>query len=140
MTELRAAFMRLRRSPGFVIGATLSLAIGMSLGTAVFSIADAIRTRPLSFGEPERVGRFFTAPPQLDLRTPFGGAKMIAAMRAEGSAFASVAASDHKFGTVTLGDERLPLNGEAVTPNYFETMQVRAYLGRLFATGAVASS
>jgi len=39
--DCRIAVAQLRRRPGFVLGATLSLAIGMSLATALFSVMDA---------------------------------------------------------------------------------------------------
>jgi predicted permease len=140
LNDIRAAFMRLRRSPGFVLGATLSLAIGMSLGTAVFSIVDAVLNRPLPYGEPDRVGRFYMRPAGLDMRTPYATAIVLQTLRAEATAFSSVAAATYRFALFTNGEQRVELGGDAVTPNYFETMQARPLLGRLFRSGDVTSS
>ena len=45
--ELLSAFHQLRRRPGFALGAALSLAIGMSLATALFSVVDSALLKPL---------------------------------------------------------------------------------------------
>lgn len=41
--EFVAAWRQLRRHPWFVAGASLSLALGMALATAVFSVMEAVR-------------------------------------------------------------------------------------------------
>src|SRR6266545_5448924 len=53
--ELLAAARQLRQRLGFTLGATLSLALGMSLATAVYSVRTAA-LRPLPFAEPDRLG------------------------------------------------------------------------------------
>src|SRR6266568_3545325 len=53
--EFRSAARQLRQRPGFTLGATLSLALGMSLATAVYSVRTAA-LRPLPFPEPDRLG------------------------------------------------------------------------------------
>ena len=133
MTELRAALSRLRRAPGFALGAALSLAIGMSLGTALFSLVNSVRTRPLPYGDEERLGQFFQV--TSGMNTSGAPARMVLELRAAATSFSHVAASTYRYATFVDGEQRTFLYAAAATPNYFEAAQVRPVLGRLFRTG-----
>lgn len=47
LDDLRFAVRRLRHSPGFVVVATLTLAIVVGANTAILGVADAVLFRPL---------------------------------------------------------------------------------------------
>ena len=53
--NLRVGTRRLRRTPGFALTAILTLAIGIGLGTAVLTVADALLLRPLPVRDQDRV-------------------------------------------------------------------------------------
>src|SRR6267143_1994690 len=52
--DLRYAFRMMRRSRGFSAVVIVTLALGIGMNTAVFSVINAVRLRPLAFPQPER--------------------------------------------------------------------------------------
>ena len=59
MTDLRFAFRQLLKSPGFTLLALITLALGIGLNTAIFSLINDLFLRGLPFQEPERVVHMF---------------------------------------------------------------------------------
>lgn len=55
LQDLRVAGRGLRRTPGFATAAILTLALGIGLATAVFTVADALLLRQLPVRDPDRV-------------------------------------------------------------------------------------
>src|SRR3712207_4533398 len=52
---IAVGFRNLRRTPGFTVTAVLTLALGIGLSTAVFTVAHAFLIRPLAVRDQDRV-------------------------------------------------------------------------------------
>src|SRR5256886_17450501 len=60
MNDLRFAFRKLWQSPAFAFIAILTLALGIGLNTAIFSLINDLFLRSLPFKEPERVVHMYS--------------------------------------------------------------------------------
>ena len=53
--DVRLAIRQLVKAPGFTIVATITLALGIGVNSAIFALVDATLLRPLPFHEPDRL-------------------------------------------------------------------------------------
>ena len=55
VNDVRFALRQLKQNPGFVLAVTFTLALGVGVNTAVFSLVNAFFLRPLPYPEPDRL-------------------------------------------------------------------------------------
>jgi len=127
MNDARYALRSLLRAPGFTAVAILSLALGIGANVTIYTIANALLTRPVGgVAEPDRLVRIYRGSHSaLQYRD-------LAYVRANNEVFSGVIG---EFITPVAvanpsGAERVV--GGLVTPGYFSTLGVHAAAGRLF--------
>ena len=136
--DLRHALRLIRRDPAFTATALGTLALGIGLNTAIFSVAYGVLWRPLPYPHPDRlvtvasaqqtatgVKTFSTWPP-----VTYEGLRTRVTTLDQLTAYTSI---DAQF---TGHGEPVQLPALTVSPNFFATLGVSPVLGRAFLTGA----
>lgn len=132
MTDLRFAGRQLLKSPGFTLLALLTLAIGIGLNTAIFSLIDDLFLRGLPFHDSSRIVHMFANWKDRGLTDAPVSAPRFMTYRDGQTVFSDFAAENFTAFTLTgLGDP-VQVSGGRLTWNYFDVLGVRPILGRTF--------
>lgn len=132
MNDLRFALRQLRKSPGFTFLAVLTLALGIGMNTAIFSLIHNLFLRRLPFHEPERVVRIYGEAKDRDLKElPFSVPKFWH-YRDGQTVFSAIAADRGNSFILTEIGEPVQLFGRNVTSNYFDLLGIHPMVGRNF--------
>jgi predicted permease len=140
--DLRLAVRQLRRSPGFTATALVTLAIGIGANTAVFTLLHAVLLKSLPVAHADRLYKFgdqyrccaqeslqdnwsvFSYPFYREIRDGMDAFEELAAMQTFRPDL-----SVRRAGSIGPADA---FTGEFVSGNYFTTLGVQAFAGRLF--------
>jgi putative ABC transport system permease protein len=132
MNDIRFAFRKLRQSPAFTSIAVITLALGIGLNTAIFSLINDLFLRGLPFKEPSRIVHVLGGDISRDLVDLPVSAPRFEHFR-DGQTICETLAGENFFAfTLTgLGDP-VQVFGGRLTSNYFDVLGVRPILGRNF--------
>jgi len=130
MSQLGQAIRRLRRAPGYVAAFVLTLGLAIGVNSAVFSVVNGTLLQPLPVEDAERI--LFVK------HTGFGQENIMFSFM-ELDDYRSAAATvdelvefrDWEF-TVIVDSEPHRTLGGMITSNYFEVLEMRPALGRIF--------
>jgi predicted permease len=140
--NLRYVLRQFRLSPVFTVAAMLTLALGIGGTTAIFTLIHAVMLRSLPVSDPSSLYRVGDG----DNCCVEGGPQdtwdmvsfpLFQRLKAETPEFQQVAAVQAGMGRLSVRRERVetasrPLRGQYVTGNYFSTLGVGAFGGRVF--------
>jgi predicted permease len=134
--DLCYASRMLRKTPGFTTTALITLAVGIGVNTAVFTVVNAVLLTPLPYPQPERlatVTTMFRSPRGEDESTSVDGKTFLAIH--DNARTIDTAVTSGAFG----GGINLVTNGAAanveqrrVSAGYFSVLGVAPYIGREF--------
>jgi predicted permease len=132
MIDLRFAIRQLLKAPGFTLLAVVTLALGIGMNTAIFSLIHDLFLRGLPFADPDRLVIIQAEAKDRNLEQLPMSVPRFWHFRDGQTVFSSLAADTGTGFIMTgLGDP-IQLNGANETANYMETLGVRPILGRLF--------
>jgi predicted permease len=128
--DLRYAARMLWKSPGFAIVAILTLAVGIGLNTAIFSVVNAWVLKPLPYPSPDRLVAIWTS----QQRGGIGSSAPadLYDWRQQNQAFEEICGWSSALFTVMNGDEPRQLSGASVNAEFFQMLDVTPQLGRSF--------
>ena len=132
MNDVKFALRQLRKSPAFAAIAVITLALGIGLNSAIFSLINDLFLRGLPFKEPSRVLHLYGGDKSRDLVDIGISAPRYQHYRDGQTTFDRLAAETFFAFTLTgLGDP-IQIFGGRLTSNYFEVLGVHPILGRNF--------
>lgn len=128
--DVRYGLRMLRRSPGLTSIAILTLALGIGLTTAVFSLVHAVLVRPLPYADGERMVIVWET--LRDFAAGSASAGHFHDWTEQSTVFEATAAA--RGATYNLADAGEPerVTGMRVTPDYFRIAHIAPALGRYF--------
>jgi putative ABC transport system permease protein len=131
MNDLKFALRQLQKSPAFTAIAIITLALGIGLNTAIFSLINDLFLRGLPFRQPSRVLHVFSHARDQRVDFPLSAPRFMH-FRDGQTIFDGFAGENGLAATVTgVGDPfQVPIF--KTTANYFDVLGVRVIRGRTF--------
>ncbi len=134
LQDVRYTFRTLRKSPGFTVVVVLTLALGIGANAAIFSLTDRVLLQSLPVPNPEQLAILSTHDPK-EAPSSDGSSfsyPMYRDLRDKNTVFSGVIAKGGAQMNVSYGDQNERVRGHLVSGNYFQTLGVNAWAGRLF--------
>ncbi|HLK66394.1 MAG TPA: ABC transporter permease [Bryobacteraceae bacterium] len=135
LQDIRYGFRVLMKKPAFTAIAVLSLALGIGINTAIFTLINTILLGSLPYPEPDRVVAIWTVPPQhSDQLQPVSVPDFIA-WRDDNRTFDALGVMTNNvrdFGAEQNGFPAERIQGEDVSPGVLQALGAQPLMGRLF--------
>lgn len=132
LQDVKYGLRIMRRSPGFTVLATLTLALGVGATTTVFSLVNGIVLQPLPFPEPDRLVRVLQSYPEKGLDTWRLSQASFALYQDHSDSFSALAAYSVTGVNLTSVEKPERLQATRVTAGFFTVLGVEPVLGRAF--------
>lgn len=141
--DLHFGLRMLRKSPGFTSAVVLTIALGVGANTAIFTLIDALMLKSLPVATPEQLYRLGDNNSCcVMVGTQDGGSFVLYShalyeyLREHTPEFTELAAFEPWTSDLSIrrnGSAVEPYKGEFISGNYFNTLGIRAFAGRLLA-------
>jgi predicted permease len=131
--DLRFALRQLRKSPGFAVVVIMTLALGIGVNTALFSIIDTVLLHPIALPHPGELVAVDAAKPNFE----HGSISWpnFRDWQRDNRSFSGMAIFRHLGFVLTGTGDSERIHGDLVSSDLFTILGVRPVLGRLFAPG-----
>ncbi len=128
--DLRYGARTLLRKPGFTLIAIITLGLGIGANTAIFSLVNTVALRPLPIAEPERIVE--VTPLRKDASIGAYSYPTYKDFRDKNEVFDGLAAYIPVPMNLSQNGVNERVFGYLASGNYFDTLGVRAFKGRMF--------
>ena len=129
LQDVRHAFRSLAKSPAFTLVALISLAFGIGVNTAIFTLVNGILLKTLPIAEPDRIV-------QVEARMPKSSSSAFSypvfrALRQQRGVFQDVIGCSYRDAVLDLACDTQRVKLQLVSGSYFSFLEGRPALGRL---------
>lgn len=131
LADAKYALRGLWKNRGFTLVAVLSLALGIGLNTAVFTVVDEILYRPMPVRDPGSLVNLFTSEANGEPNGTTSWADFTD-LRDANTVFTDMVGHSLMMAAYGLGGDNRLILGEVVTANYFTALGVSPQIGRGF--------
>jgi predicted permease len=130
--ELNYAARLLRKTPGFLATALLTLAVCLGANLTIFAVIDSVLLRPLPFPAPDRLVTIFNTYPKAGVERDGSSLTNYYERRGHISAFTSL--SIYRHTTEIIGEPGSTEREQTmrVSPDFFATLGLGPVIGRTF--------
>lgn len=128
--DLKFATRSLRKSPGFTLTTVLTLALGIGVTTAIFSVLYAVLLKPFAYPEADRLISIWQKSPQMTMSISW---PTVQDLMKEQQTFTALAARRNNHFNIS-GTDQLPENisGAYVSASLFDVAGLKPIAGRYF--------
>jgi putative ABC transport system permease protein len=130
LQDIRFGFRWFRKNLGFTLLAVLTLAVGIGVNTAMFSVVNAVLLQPLPFPEADRIVWMAESGPEVTDR--WVSYPNFIDWRERNQSFESISTFRGFSINLTGTDHAESLNARLVSAGYFKVMRATPLLGRDF--------
>ncbi|HET6854582.1 MAG TPA: ABC transporter permease [Pyrinomonadaceae bacterium] len=133
LQDLRLSLRMFKKSPVFTLIVVLTLALGIGVNVAIFSVVNSVLLNPLPFTHPEQLVSISQSKPNFE-RGALTYPNFVDLQR-ENQTFSAMAI--HRRTTLGLigAGESESLDARSVSADYFKVLDVKPQLGRTFVEG-----
>ncbi len=134
LLDFKYALRSFRKSPAFLAGTVLTLALGIGGATAVFSVVYGVMLKPLPFPEPDRLMHLWEKNPERGWTFNEASPANFLDWRERATSFSGMTAYSTLGNDMALTGDGEPdhIAGVLVYPNFFEVLGLHPVLGRWF--------
>jgi predicted permease len=135
LQDLRYAVRQLRKSPGFTAVAVITLALGIGVNTAIFSVINAVLLRPLPYKDADGLVKIWGTNPKKGVDIDQFSPGDFQDIRNQSRAFMDLGSSTDQVYSLTEAGDPESIPGYQLSANFFNLLGVNPILGRTFSQG-----
>lgn len=130
--DLVFSLRTLRKRPGFTLIVIITLALGIGMNTAIFSVVNGVLLRPLPYANPDRLVRVYSEFPTMNLRKFWMSQPEYLDIRKEAKSWSAI--GTWRTGGVNLGTTSDPLRvtSAQINRDLLDALGVQPAMGRNF--------
>ena len=131
--DLRFAFRQLRKSPGFTAVVVITLALGIGVNTALFSIVNTVLLHPIDAPRPNDLLAIDASKPNFE--TGSISYPNFRDWQRDNRSLSGIAVFRHMGWVMTGNGDAERVRGNFISSNFFQLLGIQPVLGRLFSSG-----